>query len=328
MDPALFLSAAAGSDVDLAPISIDVLQLNITRLCNQACTHCHVEASPTRTEMMTDQVIDACLEVVSSHPAIRTVDITGGAPELHPGFDRLVERLRALGRRVIVRHNLTVTLDPHPLTGESLGHLPEFFARNGVEVVGSLPCYSPGPTDRQRGAGAFEKSIMALRLLNSQGYGAKGSGLTLNLVANPVGPHLPASQCALETEFREALEARHGIVFDSLFALTNMPVGRFAAQLRSLDATGDYAQLLLTRYDPVAAAGVMCRSMVSVGQDGTLYDCDFNQMLGLAIGSEEPRTVFDFDEQALLDRDVRFADHCLGCTAGAGSSCTGATVPN
>ncbi|MFA5843965.1 MAG: arsenosugar biosynthesis radical SAM (seleno)protein ArsS [Coriobacteriia bacterium] len=326
MDSTLFLRAVAEDRLDLAPISIDVLQLNITRLCNQACVHCHVAASPTRTETMSDEVIERCLEIVSSHPGIRTVDITGGAPELHAGFERLIEDIRALDRHVIVRHNLTVTMDRHPRTGGSMRHLPELFARNRVEVTGSLPCYLPENTDAQRGARAHERSIDSLRLLNAQGYGVPGSGLTLNLVTNPAGPQPPAPQRALEEEFRRELGARYGVVFNSLFALANMPIGRFAVQMDELGSTDEYRDRLAQACNPAAAAGVMCRSMLSVAHDGTLYDCDFNQMLGLAIGEERPRTVFDFDERALMVRVIRFADHCLGCTAGAGSSCWGATA--
>jgi len=323
----LFFDTIAEHDLDLAPTSVGVMQLNITRLCNQACAHCHVAASPHRREMMSDLVIERCLRVLAEQPDIHTVDITGGAPELHPGFEALVTQARALGRKVIVRHNLTVTLDPHPLTGASLQHLPAFFARTGVEVVSSLPCYTAPNTDGQRGGGVFAKSIESLRRLNAEGFGVPGSGLRLNLVSNPLGAYLPGSQSALEADFRRELLGGYGVTFNSLYALVNMPVERFATQLTSNDAAEDYFDLLVSACNPAAADGVMCRSMVSVGIDGTLYDCDFNQMLGLAIGAPAPRTVFDFDERDLLAREIRFADHCLGCTAGAGSSCGGATVP-
>lgn len=320
------MEAASTVGPALDPLSIDCLQLNITRLCNQACSHCHVEASPRRDEMMPDDVLEAAVGVVEMHPRIGTVDVTGGAPELHPRFVWLVERLAAMGRRLIVRHNLTVTLDPHPTTGISHDYLPEFFARNGVEIVSSLPYHRARQANHQRGDGVFEKSIESLRLLNAQGYGVQGTGLVLNLVANPAGAYLTPSQCSIEAAFRRELRDRHGVEFTNLFALANMPVGRFAATLDALGMTDEYLDRLAQAFNPAAAQGVMCRSMISVGIDGTLFDCDFNQMLGLAVGDAAPMTVFDFDEGALLGRDIRFANHCLGCTAGAGSSCGGATA--
>jgi radical SAM/Cys-rich protein len=276
--------------------------------------------------MMSAGVMDRCVDIVASHSAIGTVDITGGAPELHPGFESLVERVRALGRRVLVRHNLTVTLDPHPQSGTSLAYLPSFFARNGVEVIASLPCYTRPNTDGQRGAGVFDKSIASLRLLNREGYGIPDSGLVLNLVSNPLGAYLPSSQAALEADFRRELLDSHGVRFNSLFAIANMPIARFAGQLDALGVAEAYTEHLASNCNPAAAAAVMCRSMASVSYDGTLYDCDFNQMLDLAIGDARPLTVLDFDESRLLARDIRFAEHCLGCTAGAGSSCGGATA--
>lgn len=326
MTSALLYKVFSRCDVDIAPRSIDVLQLNITRLCNQACTHCHVSASPHRREMMSDAVIDACIAVVASHPEIATVDITGGAPELHPSFRELVEGMRALGRHVIVRHNLTVTLDAHPATGESMSHLPEFFARTGVELVSSLPCYLENNTDRQRGDGVYAKSIESLKRLNAVGYGVAGSGLEINIVTNPGGAFLHGSQQALEADFRRELAALHGVTFNSLYVLANLPVGRFEKGLASQGVADDYLATLAERYNPAAAEGVMCRSMVSVSHDGRLYDCDFNQMKDLPIGTKtQPSTIFDFDSARLLARDIRLEDHCLGCMAGAGSSCGGAT---
>lgn len=275
---------------------------------------------------MSETVIERCIKTVSEHPGIGTVDITGGAPELHPSFERLVSRLVALGRRVIVRHNLTVTLDPHPVTGASMEHLPEFFARTGVDLVCSLPCYTSAVTDRQRGRGAFGKSVESLRRLNEQGYGMPGSGLVLNLAMNPADPHIPAAQVALEADFRAALLSRQGLRFNGLFAFANMPIERFGRYVEELGLRDEYMDRLEKTCNPIAAAGVMCRSMISVSYDGTLYDCDFNQMLGLAIGTARPITIFDFDEADLAGREIRFADHCLGCTAGAGSSCGGATA--
>lgn len=325
MATTLFESTIAPLRLDLSPVGIDVLQLNVTRLCNQACVHCHVDASPMRTETMRADVVDACLDVIAAHPGIACVDITGGAPELHPGFESLVERTRALGRRVMVRHNLTVTLDPHPLTGASMLHLPAFFARAGVEVVASLPCYTPEVTDGQRGGGVFDKSIESLRMLNAEGFGVPGTGMVLDLVTNPLGPSLPGPQAALEADFRRVLAERHGVTFTALFSMANMPVERFASQLEAAGATSGYLNSLARTCNPAVATGIMCRSMVSVGWDGALFDCDFNQMLGMVVDAGTSRTVFDFDERTLLAREIRFADHCLGCTAGAGSSCGGAT---
>ena len=312
--------------VDPSATGVDTLQVNITRLCNQACSHCHVDASPSRREMMDSATIDACLGVLGRHSEIAVLDITGGAPELHPEFMRLVTGARALDTHVIVRHNLTVTLDPHPISGKSMRWLPAFFARHDVEVVSSLPHYQPYLTDRQRGIGSFEKSIESMRLLNAEGFGVPGTGRRLNLVHNPVGPYLPADQCSLERDYRRALGDQYGVTFNRLFALTNMPVKRFADQLTALGAHEEYLGRLASACNPAAALNVMCRSMVSVGIEGTLYDCDFNQMLGLAIETERPASIHDFDAEQLERRRIRFADHCFGCTAGAGSSCGGTTT--
>lgn len=326
MNAARFRETLDRLDLDLSPLSVEVLQVNLTRLCNQACAHCHVDASPDRREMMAAPTIDACLAALSAAEEVATLDITGGAPELHPGFARLVEGGRALGRHVMVRHNLTVTLDPHPVTGEPMEHLPAFFAENGVEVVASLPCYERGSVDGQRGDGVFAKSIESLRRLNAEGYGAEDGGLRLDLVHNPLGASLPGDQAALEADYRRELAARHGIRFNRLFALANMPVNRFARRLEATGSYDEYLDGLVAACNPAAARGVMCRRMVSVGWDGTLYDCDFNQMLGLAIGGDRPLRISEFDVAALKRREIRFASHCFGCTAGAGSSCGGATV--
>ncbi len=326
MTSALLHKVFSRCEVDLSPRSIDVLQLNITRLCNQACTHCHVSASPSRREMMSDAVIDACFAVIASHPEITTVDITGGAPELHPRFADIVEGMRGMGRHVIVRHNLTVTLDAHPATGESMMHLPEFFTRTGVELVSSLPCYVACNTDRQRGDGVYAKSIESLKMLNQAGFGIAGSGLEVNIVTNPGGAFLHGSQRALEADFRRELAMLHGVTFNSLYVLANLPVGRFERGLANRGVADEYLATLAERYNPAAAEGVMCRSMVSVSHDGLLYDCDFNQMKELPIRAKtQDATIFDFDSARLLARDIRLEDHCLGCMAGSGSSCGGAT---
>ena len=314
--------------MELPPLAVDTLQVNITKLCNQQCRHCHVDASPARREMMSVEGIDRCLEILQRHPQIGTLDITGGAPELHPGFDAFVTQAAALGKRVMVRHNLTVQLDRHPLTGESKEYLPAFFARHRVEVVSSLPYYQQYFTDAQRGAGVFGKSVEAMRRLNAVGYGAQWSGLVLNLVYNPVGPYLPAPQAALEADYRRELKAKFGLQFNSLYTMTNMPINRFRLHLDKTGQLEAYMEKLVAAFSPAAAEGVMCRNLISVGHDGRIYDCDFNQMLELeAVGAAgEALSIFDFDFETVLRRRIRFGEHCFGCTAGAGSSCGGATA--
>ncbi len=314
--------------ITLPPLALNTLQVNITRMCNQVCRHCHVDASPTRTEALSRAGVERCIELLALHPGIGTLDITGGAPELHADFEWMVRQARALGRTVIVRHNLTVTFDGHPQTGQSMAHLPAFFAEQRCEVVCSLPYYQPFFTDAQRGKGVFDKSIAGLRQLNALGYGQLNSGLVLNLVYNPVGPYLPAAQVSLQADYQRELQARHGVVFNQLFTITNMPINRFAQHLHKSGQYAAYMDKLLAAFNPQAAQGVMCRSMISVGDDGSLYDCDFNQQIGLhAEGpGAEPPTIFNVDLATLQQRRIRFGSHCLGCTAGAGSSCGGATA--
>ena len=314
--------------IDLTPLSIDTLQVNITKLCNQVCRHCHVDASPSRREMLSPEGLAKCLEILERHPQIENLDITGGAPELHPAFDSFVERAVALGKHVMVRHNLTVQLDGHPQTGESKQYLPQFFARHRVEVISSLPYYQEYFTDAQRGSGVFKKSMEAMRRLNAEGYGVEGSGLALNLVYNPVGPYLPAAQAGLEADYKRELKDRFGLVFNGLFTITNMPINRFKLHLDKSGQYEAYMEKLLAAFNPAAAEGVMCRRLLSVGHDGRIYDCDFNQMLEMdaADARGKPLSIFDFDIDRALGRRIRFDDHCLGCTAGAGSSCGGATA--
>ncbi|HHN73915.1 MAG TPA: radical SAM/Cys-rich domain protein [Acidobacteria bacterium] len=321
-----FLRLLDARSLSLEPLSVETLQINITRLCNQACRHCHVDASPRRREMMARATWEQCLAVLERHPSIRHLDITGGAPELHPDFEQIVRRARAVGRHVMVRHNLTVTLDGHPISGASMAHLPGFFAEQGVEVISSLPYYRASLTDRQRGRGVFDKSVEAIRRLNAEGFGRPGSGLLLDLVYNPAGAYLPPDQCSLEAEFRRELREKLGLEFNRLLTMTNMPIHRFRQQLEQRGGYERYMEKLKENFNPAAAAGVMCRSMISVDHQGRLYDCDFNQMLGVELDAEAPATIFDFDMSALLARRIRFARHCFGCTAGAGSSCGGATA--
>ncbi len=243
------------SGIELPPLSIDTLQVNLTKLCNQVCRHCHVDAGPQRKEMLSPEGVARCLEILERHPQIATLDITGGAPELHPGFDAFVEKAVALGKHVMVRHNLTVQLDGNPQTQESKEYLPEFFARHRVEVVSSLPYYQEFFTDSQRGAGVFGKSMEAMRRLNAQGYGVEGSGLALNLVYNPVGPYLPAAQAGLEADYKRELKDKFGLAFNRLFTMTNMPINRFRLHLDKSGQYEAYMEKLLAAFNPAAAAG-------------------------------------------------------------------------
>jgi radical SAM/Cys-rich protein len=310
----------------IRPLGIETLQVNLGKLCNQACRHCHVDAGPKRTEMMTREGIDRCLEILRAYPGIRNLDITGGAPELSEHFRYLVQGGRSLGRHVMIRHNFTVTLDAHPVTGESMEYLPEFFREHEVELISSLPYFQERETNAQRGEGVFGKSIESMRRLNELGYGRDGSGLVLNLVYNPVGAFLPPAQNAIEMQFKEELKKRHGLVFNDLYVITNMPINRFRHFLERGDLFETYMQKLINCFNPAAAEGVMCRSLISVGYDGTLYDCDFNQMLDMPVKHGSPRSIWDFDLGKLEQREIVFASHCFGCTAGSGSSCGGTTV--
>ncbi|MEZ4363068.1 MAG: arsenosugar biosynthesis radical SAM protein ArsS [Kofleriaceae bacterium] len=298
---------------------VTTLQVNVGKRCNQACHHCHVEAGPARVEQMSSQVADQVIEVLARNPSIQTLDLTGGAPELNPNFRRLVLAARRLGRRVIDRCNLTILLEP-----EQKG-LAEFLAVNRVEVVASLPCYSEDNVDRQRGRGVFHNSIAALRMLNALGYG-RSRQLALHLVYNPGGASLPPAQGALEASYHERLEREHGVVFDHLYTITNMPIRRFADQLVADGQLEAYLSLLVHHLNPAAVAGVMCREVLSVGWDGQLYDCDFNQMLELPLGGA-PRALAELSSLAtLVGESIATGVHCFGCTAGAGSSCGGALV--
>ncbi len=308
---------ASGGLWPLTATGVEVLQVNVGKLCNQTCRHCHVDAGPERREVMSRETMRLCLDVLES-AGIPTLDVTGGAPEMNPHFRWLVERAAGLGRHVIDRCNLTILLAPH------FEDLPRFLAGHRVEVVASLPCYLPENTDRQRGDGVFAKSVEALRRLNAEGYGRAGSGLTLTLVYNPVGPSLPPPQAGLEEAYRRELRARHGVEFTRLFTITNMPISRFLDDLLEGGRYEAYMRTLIDAYNPAAAAGVMCRTTLSVGWDGALYDCDFNQMLGLGLAAGLPRHVRDFATADLGHRRVVTGRHCFGCTAGVGSGCQGA----
>lgn len=304
----------------LKPTGIDIFQVNVGYMCNQTCKHCHVDAGPDRKEIMTRETMQACLDALAASD-IHTVDLTGGAPEMNPDFRWFVEEMVKQGRHVMVRCNLTIlTVNP------KYRELPQFYADHGVEVVSSLPYYQASQTDRQRGDGVFDASIEALNMLNAVGYGKPGSGLKLNLVYNPFGAFLPASQERLEADFKKALFEKHGIEFNHLFVITNMPISRYLDFLIVSDNLETYMTKLVNAFNPAAAMGVMCRNTISVGWDGYLYDCDFNQMLGMHVDADAPQHIRDFDVASLSQRDIQFDQHCYGCTAGSGSSCGGAVV--
>ncbi|HEX2272096.1 MAG TPA: arsenosugar biosynthesis radical SAM (seleno)protein ArsS [Pyrinomonadaceae bacterium] len=314
-----FEEKLAEHGLELRAHSVETLQVNVGKLCNQACKHCHVDASPSRTEIMTRETVELVLSAIRRF-CFPVVDITGGAPELNPSFRHLVTEAVSLGSRVIVRHNLTVMFAP----GQS--DLPDFFREHGVELVSSLPYFLEDRTDAQRGPGVFEKSIAALRRLNSVGYGVDGSSLVLNLVYNPVGAFLPPPQLSIESDFKRELLKRHGITFNNLYTITNMPIKRFLDYLRRTGNEERYFRKLVEVFNPNAVEGLMCRSLVSVDWTGRLYDCDFNQMLELGVDPELPQSIAEFDPVRFTSRRVMTGSHCFGCTAGAGSSCGGAVV--
>jgi radical SAM/Cys-rich protein len=315
-----FEDAVAGCGHNpLRAAAISTLQINVGKRCNQACRHCHVDAGPDRREVMTPSVVDACLKFLEASD-IPTVDITGGAPEMHPCFRDIVQRARAAGRHVMDRCNLTITQLPN------YADLPEFLAEHRVEVVASLPSFAARLTDTQRGSGVFEASIAALRRFNELGYGVDGTGLLLHLVTNPVGAFLPGSQNALEVDWKRELHRHHGVTFTRLYTITNMPISRFLQFLIDSGNLQGYMDRLAGAFNPAAVDGLMCRNTLSVGWDGQLYDCDFNQMLELGTAAEAPRTIFDATPAALAGRPIVVGPHCFGCTAGTGSSCGGTTV--
>ncbi|MEO7273937.1 MAG: arsenosugar biosynthesis radical SAM (seleno)protein ArsS [Vicinamibacterales bacterium] len=301
---------------------VTTLQINVGRLCNLACHHCHVEAGPRRTEIMPERVVDRLIALLDLNPTIAVVDLTGGAPEMNPGFRRLVIEARRRNLRVIDRCNLTILLEP------GYTDLPEFLAAQDVHLIASLPCYTAANVDHQRGLGVFDGSIAALKRLNGLGYGRGDSDRRLDLVYNPLGASLPPPQSALEGQYREELGRLFGIEFHQLLTITNMPIKRFATQLAQTGQTDAYMSLLVNHFNPATVPGLMCRSLVSVGWDGQLYDCDFNQMLDIPLGASRStgvRTIWDIDTfDRLTGTRVATGQHCYGCTAGAGSSCSGA----
>ena len=296
---------------------IETLQINLGKLCNQTCNHCHVDAGPDRKEIMTMETLTHCLKVLEE-ANIPTLDLTGGAPEMNPHFSWAVEKAFALKKRIIDRCNLTI------LTTPSFRWLYNFLAKHKVEIIASLPCYLEENTDKQRGAGTYQKSIEAIKQLNSLGYGNPETGLVLNLVFNPSGINLPPSQEKLEADYKSKLNALHGIRFNRLLTITNMPISRFLDNLHEENLLEPYMSKLANQMNPGTLANLMCRNTISVGWDGTLFDCDFNQMLDLPLTNQIPQNIANFDVRTLKERTIVTGKHCYGCTAGSGSSCQGA----
>ncbi len=317
--PVSFEEKLNQNNLNLRSTKVEILQVNVGKLCNQACKHCHVDASPTRTEIMQRETIDACLEVLRKYK-IPTLDITGGAPELIPDFRYFVTEAKKTGAKIMVRHNLTVMFE------KGFDDLPEFFAENEVEVVCSLPYFMQQQTDAQRGEGVFEKSVEALKKLNAVGYGIEESGLILNLVYNPVGAFLPPEQTAIEADFKRELKDRYNLVFNNLYTITNMPIARYLDWLRRSKNETSYMQKLVNAFNPSTVEGLMCRNTLSVDWLGNLYNCDFNQMLDIPVTPEVGQKIQDFSPDTFFDREIMTNTHCFGCTAGSGSSCAGTVV--
>lgn len=310
------------SQLGLYPLTttgIEIFQVNIGKMCNQVCKHCHVDAGPDRKEIMTKETMQDCLNVLMSSD-IKTVDITGGAPEMNPNFKWFISELKKMEKHVIVRSNLTI------LVANGFHDFANFFAEKEIEVVSSLPHYTGSGTDKQRGEGVFEKSIRAIQLLNQLGYGVENSNLILNLVYNPVGAFLPPSQHSLEKDYKRELDRKFGIKFNSLYTITNMPISRYLDYLITSGNYETYMEKLISAFNPVAAANVMCRNTISVSWNGFLYDCDFNQMLELKVNHSAPNHIPDFNFERLKNRIIVTGQHCYGCTAGSGSSCGGSLV--
>jgi radical SAM/Cys-rich protein len=307
---------------DLFPLraaGIEVLQLNVGKRCNQTCRHCHVDAGPDRKEVMSREVMEAVF-AFQARACVPTIDVTGGAPELHPDFRELIVRARGSGAHVMHRCNLTAILLPN------YADIPELLALHNVEIIASLPYYQARETNTQRGAGVFEESLDSLRRLNALGYGT-GGRLKLNLVMNPVGTFLPGDQAALQALWKREMKRRYDVVFDELYTITNMPISRFLAFLEEKGRTIEYMTTLVNAFNASAARGVMCRNTLSVGWDGTLYDCDFNQMLELPVNHGAPSRIEDASLALLAQRVIEVGPHCFGCTAGSGSSCGGQVTP-
>jgi len=303
----------------LKPTGIEIFQINVGYMCNMTCKHCHVDAGPDRKEIMTKETLQYCLDALKGS-GIATVDLTGGAPEMNPHFRWFVSEVSKLGKHIIVRSNLTI------LDTRKFEDLPQFFADHNVEVTCSLPFYSKRRTDAQRGEGTYDTSMKVLKILNDHGYGKEDTGLLLNLVYNPVGAFLPPDQESLKQEYKERLWNDHGIVFNDLYTITNLPISRYLNFLVMSGNLEEYMEKLITSFNPSAAMGVMCRNTISIGWDGTLYDCDFNQMLKMKTNHGAPDHIKNWNLEKLSNREILVNQHCYGCTAGAGSSCGGAVT--
>ncbi|MBC7742014.1 MAG: arsenosugar biosynthesis radical SAM protein ArsS [Bdellovibrionaceae bacterium] len=303
----------------LKPTQLEIFQINVGKMCNQTCKHCHVDAGPDRKEIMTRETMEKILNILKSSSA-HTVDLTGGAPEMNKNFRWFVEQLSLFKKNIIVRCNLTIIM-----ANKSYNDLPEFYKKHNIHIVSSLPYYEKGKTDSQRGDGVFQDSIEALKKLNAAGYGKPDTGLKLDLVYNPSGAFLPGSQIGLEKDFKAELMRLFGIEFNQLFAITNMPISRYLDYLIQTDNYEAYMEKLVNAFNPTAAKGVMCRNTISIGWDGFIYDCDFNQMLDMKVASPDHMHLDNYNEQNLQQRSVILNQHCYGCTAGQGSSCGGTT---
>ena len=303
----------------LRPNPIDIMQVNLGYMCDLTCEHCHVDAGPDRTEIMSQETLEQILKAIDT-TNVKTVDLTGGAPEMNPHFKWFVEELSKRDLNVIVRSNLTILV-----SNKIFRTYPEFMKENGVEIIASMPCYTQDNVDKQRGSGVFNRSIEALKVLNELGYGKDDAKLPLHLVYNPGGASLPPDQASLEKDYKVRLSEDWGIEFNNLYTITNLPISRYLDFLLAANKYEDYMDTLVNAYNPVAADNVMCKNTLSIDWEGYMYDCDFNQMLQLKV-SHELQHIKDFDSQALLDRNIMIGQHCYGCTAGAGSSCQGTTV--
>jgi len=304
----------------LKPNTLEILQVNLGYMCNQTCKHCHVDAGPDRREIMSKETMLHCIEVLKSNE-IKTLDLTGGAPEMNPHFKWFIESVRPHVEEIIVRSNLTIIE-----SNNTYRQLPEFFAKHKIRLISSLPFYNADRTDSQRGKGVFEKSISALRKLNAVGYGRLETGLIIDLVYNPTGAFLPAPQSSLEKEFKKVLKEDFDLYFNQLFCITNLPISRFLEYLIDTENYEDYMQKLIDAFNPAALAGIMCKNTISIDWQGKLFDCDFNQMLNIGLQCKDPQHISRFNLNELKNREIAINQHCFGCTAGAGSSCQGTLV--
>jgi radical SAM/Cys-rich protein len=301
----------------LKPRSLEILQINVGYMCNMECSHCHVDSSPRRKEITPRHILEKCLEVIDSNPTIKTVDLTGGAPEMNPDFQWLIQELAKRDLETIVRSNLTILVEGKFKT------YPAFLAENKVTIISSLPCYTEENTDAQRGDGTFNRSIQALKILNELGYG-KTTELPLHLVYNPGGPFVAPNQAKLQADYKRELGDRFGIEFHNLYTITNLPISRYMEFLEGKGKLNSYIEVLANSFNPSTTNAVMCTNTLSVDWNGNLFDCDFNQILKLPVAVRKSRNIMDFDAEELANRTLVFNQHCFGCTAGEGSSCQGA----